>query len=102
MIGGYSECSVTESNPVFPIAQKWQVQIANRQTIWRFAGEYWTLELAIEASTLLLGYDPAMVIRIVNNTTYEVEWESSNIQDFQTTLSGHTTIHGGIGIGGLT
>jgi len=79
-MGGFS--STVESNPVFFHAEKWLLQIASRQTIWTNSSEHWSLEDAIQAAILQINFNPALVMRIINTLTLDVEWESSNIQDF--------------------
>jgi len=93
-MGGFGPSSVIESNPIFFITQKYILQIANRQTIWRFSSEHYSLEDAVQHAFLLLNFDPAMILRVVDNQTLDVEWESSNIQDFQQVKNSAISISG--------
>jgi len=96
--GGYRPSSTIESNPVFFMPEKWLLQIASRQTIWTNSSEHWSLEDAVEAAILQINFNPALVMRIINTLTMDVEWESSNIQDFQH-LKHDAAAISGIGIG---
>jgi len=101
MMGGYST-TVEESIPVFVLPERWILQQANRQTIWQNLSEHWSLELAIQAAALILGFNENLVLRIQNSRDFKIEWESSNIQDFQKAQASQTSIQGAIGIRGLT
>jgi len=92
-MGGFNE-----SNPVFFMPEKWLVQQSSRQTIWTNNSEHWSFDEAVEASILLLNFNPALVLRIINTLTMDVEWESNNIQDFQH-LKHDAAAISGIGMG---
>jgi len=99
-MGGYSDSGATvfESNPVFFMPEKWLLQQASRQTIWTNASEHWSFDEAVNSAILLLNFNPDLVLRILNTASMNVEWESSNIQDFQHLKHDAAAING-IGIG---
>jgi len=96
MMGGFS--TVIESNPIFRTPEKWVLQIASRQTIWTNSSEHWSLEDAVNAAILQINFNPSLVMRIINNLTLDIEWESSNIADFQHLKNDAISISG-IGMG---
>jgi len=99
-MGGFGPSSVMESNPVFFMPEKWLLQQASRQTIWTNASEHWNFQEALDSAILLLNFNPELVLRIISTATMDVEWESSNIQDFQQ-AQGKTLGQQALGIGGI-
>jgi len=100
MMGGYSS-TVEESNPAFRMPEQHLLQIASKQTIWTFSSAHWTLEDAIDAAMLQIGFNQSLVMRVINSLSLEVEWESNNIADFQQ-AQGKTLGQQALGIGGIS
>jgi len=96
-MGGF-DTTLIESNPIFPRAQKWVLQSANKQTVWQNHSEHWSLDLAVSAALLEINFNPSLVMRVINSLTLDVEWTSDNLTSSQIA---DTITQKALGIGSL-